>query len=306
MKNNIKSLAFALILMSLIAVAPFVVKAENGGDDVSGGTDSTIINGGDDAGSIHTDLTNGDDDTASVTGGTIINGGDDTGSVHTNLTNGDDDTGGTQAPGNESDPVNPPSNSGNGSGPVGSSGSSVGTSGGRATTLPTLGSFGQCEYITAYMKLGGNNSVAEVTKLQSFLSSQGIAVAATGIFDVETETAVKAFQAKYLDEVMLPWGVTTPSGQVYFTTKKKINEVYCKANFALTAEQIAQIEAYKNAVANGTLNASSTDAETVTGTSSIPLNPEVGSSDNSNQTGAVANTSFFGKVWKFIKGIFGR
>jgi hypothetical protein len=186
------------------------------------------------------------------------------------------------------------------------SSSSGGSSGSRATFLPTLTSFGQCEYITTYMKLGGNNSVAEVTKLQNFLNSQGFAVAATGIFDVQTEASVKAFQAKYLDEIMLPWGSNTPSGQVYFTTKKKVNEIYCKANFALTAEQIAQIEAYKNAAANGTLNASSTDAETVTGTSSIPLNGEIGSNDNGSQTAAVANTSFFGKVWKFIKGIFGR
>ena len=45
---------------------------------------------------------------------------------------------------------------------------------------------------------------------------------------------------------MAPWGLKVASGVVSYTTKKKINEIYCKTTFSLTPEQLAAIENYKN------------------------------------------------------------
>ncbi len=346
MKNNIKSLVFAVIVMSLIIVAPIAVNAQtnngdddapvqsaavadpntsNGGDDVlsdniSGGT----INGNDDTSSGVT--TNGGDDVSLGAGTT--NGGDDNFGGTTNgnddtfggTTNGGDDIGGTQPPGPIIPPVTPPitppadNGGGNGSGPVGSTGGGSSSSSGSTVTFvagtsPTLTSISQCEYIKNYLKLGGNNSTSEVNKLQVFLkNNEKLDVDVTGIFDEKTFKAVEAFQAKYLNETMLPWGVTTPTGQVYFTTKDKINEVYCKTNFTLTAEQIREIEAYRLAFINGTIESEDeVIVGTITSTTSIPLNGEgIEGETGETQTASVAGTSFFGRVWKFIKGIFGR
>lgn len=341
MKNNIKSLVFAVIVMSLIIVAPIAVNAQanNGDDDIQAQStavlNSNTSNGGDDvlSDSISGGTINGNDDTSSgitTNGGDDVslgagttNGGDDNLGGTTNgnddtsggTTNGGDDIGGTQPPGPITPPVTPPADNGggNGSGPVGSTGGGSSSSSGSTVTFvagtsPTLTSISQCEYIKNYLKLGGNNSTSEVNKLQVFLkNNEKLDVDVTGIFDEKTFKAVEAFQAKYLNETMLPWGVTTPTGQVYFTTKDKINEVYCKTNFTLTAEQIREIEAYRLAFVNGAIE--STDEAivgTITSTTSIPLNGEIGNADDENQTASVAGTSFFGRVWKFIKGIFGR
>jgi hypothetical protein len=101
---------------------------------------------------------------------------------------------------------------------------------------------------------------------------------------------------------MIPWGVTTPSGEVYFTTKKKINEIVCKTNFNLTSEQISIIESYKDSIENGVTGTDDTDTTNATGT--IQLSPEVGSNDNS-QTASAAISRFGSKIWSFIKWLFG-
>ena len=116
-----------------------------------------------------------------------------------------------------------------------------------ATSLPALSDIGSCTYIKDYLNIKSSNDPAEVTKLQTFMNEvEGIEVGINGIFDQATLAAVKAFQTKYLDDVMVPWGLQTASGIVSYTTKKKINEIYCKTTFSLTPEQLAAIERYKN------------------------------------------------------------
>lgn len=181
-----------------------------------------------------------------------------------------------------------------------------------ATTTP-----GSCIYLNDYLRFGRNNNPAEVYKLQLFLKNvENLNVDANGTFDSKTLDAVEAFQAKYLNDIMIPWGSSNPTGQVYFTTRKKINEIYCKSSFALTSAQLAQIEVYKNGVADGTIQVDSdgtiqVDSNgnliEVTSTSSTSTSPELGSNgdvDNS-QTAAVGNVGFFGKIWNFVKWLFG-
>ena len=57
-----------------------------------------------------------------------------------------------------------------------------------------------------------------------------------------------AFQKKYKDDILMPWGIYEPSGTVFYTTQKKINEIYCQgiSEFPLSSLQSRQILAYKN------------------------------------------------------------
>ncbi|MDQ5893003.1 MAG: hypothetical protein QG640_13 [Patescibacteria group bacterium] len=201
--------------------------------------------------------TNGDDDTPGTppsTGGTNTggqtNGDDDTSAApeenNGNTVNGDDDV-----PKNEEpvEPVVAQNSSSRSTG--GSTGSSKKTTplSSPSIALPTLTSIESCTYINDYLNIKSNNNPIEVTKLQTFLlNTEGIDVEINGIFDQVTFDAVRAFQTKYLNDIMIPWGLETASGVVSYTTKKKINEIYCKSTFALTPAQLAAIENYKRSL----------------------------------------------------------
>jgi peptidoglycan hydrolase-like protein with peptidoglycan-binding domain len=103
-----------------------------------------------------------------------------------------------------------------------------------------------CEpYLNSYLRLGFENSPTEVLKLQRFLSEYvDNTLLINGIFDARTEEAVRQFQQQYANEVLTPWGLQEPSGYVYYTTQKKINEIMCGAGieFPLTIAQQEEIE----------------------------------------------------------------
>ncbi len=323
MNKYIKLVLTSFILAALVAILPSVVKAQsNGGDDVSQAPVSNTSNGGDDV--VASNTSNGSDDVSSssntsngsddTTSSNVSNGSDDVSS--SNTSNGSDDTSSSNTS-NGSDDVSSSSNTSNGSddttrvSPVTSgSESNNNNSGGRGgsssrnrNTTPVATPIingANCSYLTSYLNFDGNNDASEVTKLQTFLkNNEKLNVDINGKFDQKTLDAVKAFQAKYVADTMAPWGVTTPTGQVFYTTKNKINELVCNSKIALTASQLSTIESYKSNVSNGTVN---TISETATGTDS--LSPVVGSNDNS-QTASAAGTSFAGKIWKFVKWIFG-
>ncbi len=89
-------------------------------------------------------------------------------------------------------------------------------------------------YINDYMQKGHSNSL-EVEKLQNFLNQQGFVVPVTGVFGDATEEAVKQFQLKYKEEVLMPWvnlGLSdgSPTGIVYKTTRWKINNMMCEGS----------------------------------------------------------------------------
>jgi hypothetical protein len=192
-------------------------------------------------------------------------------------------------------------NTGGGSGGGNNVGSGSGMGGGPISFISLPKNVNGCVYITEYLKFGGNNSSTEVTKLQTFLKNvEGLNVDINGNFDNKTLEAVKAFQEKYVADTMLPWGVTTPTGEVYLTTQKKINEIYCKAQFPLTAEQNSQIEKYKLALANGIAPEIGSNDDTSSTTVGIT------DSTSSDQTAAAGDTSFLSRLWNFIKRLFGR
>lgn len=111
-----------------------------------------------------------------------------------------------------------------------------------------LGAESCSEYVNQYLRVGANNDTEQVARLQQVLrDSEGMDVDVTGTFDAATLAAVHAFQTKYAADVLTPWGLPSSTGYVYYTTRKKVNEVYCKytAQFPLTDAQLAEINQYK-------------------------------------------------------------
>lgn len=104
-----------------------------------------------------------------------------------------------------------------------------------------------CEYLKEYMRMGINNNPAEVTKLQLFLKNYDNAsnLQVTGFFDITTDVAVRSFQDKYKKDVLEAWNLPSNTGYVYYTTKKKINEIYCQREFPLSADQSAEIASFR-------------------------------------------------------------
>ena len=100
----------------------------------------------------------------------------------------------------------------------------------------------ECNYLLEYIKLGALNDPVEVKKLEWFLNEfEGESLAINGIYEQVDFDAVSRFQEKYLEDVLTPWGHIEATGYVYITTKKKINELYCKREFPLTKEQEAEV-----------------------------------------------------------------
>ncbi len=83
-------------------------------------------------------------------------------------------------------------------------------------------------YLKEYIRYGAKNNIEEVKKLQQFLNeSEGEKLVVDGVYKVSDMDAVKRFQAKYLDQIMKPWGSNVPTGYVYKTTVAKINLMMC-------------------------------------------------------------------------------
>jgi hypothetical protein len=176
-----------------------------------------------------------------------------------------------------------------------------------------------CPLLTSYMRLNGNNDGTQVAKLQAFLkNNQDLNVDVTGIFDQKTDAAVRAFQTKYVSDTMGPWGVTLPSGYVYITTSKKINQISCDTPLTLSSSDMAIINAYKG---QQTRNSQGTQGNNTTGlivppseqnatstsnATTTPITPQIGLNTDIGlaNTASVANASVLQRMWDFIKNIF--
>ena len=115
------------------------------------------------------------------------------------------------------------------------------------TASPTLA----CErVITEKMGANEKNPPAQVQALQTLLrtfENADIPTSEDGVYGPKTLSAVKAFQLKYADEILKPWGLTAPTGITYLTTRLKLNNMYCagKGVFTLTPEEQKIIDRYK-------------------------------------------------------------
>lgn len=72
------------------------------------------------------------------------------------------------------------------------------------------------------------NDSDQVKKLQQFLNETIEAnLPLTGEFGPGTDAAVKRFQTKFAEQILAPWGITSPTGFVYLTTQRWINLMSC-------------------------------------------------------------------------------
>ncbi len=80
----------------------------------------------------------------------------------------------------------------------------------------------ECPHFTKYLKVGDIDD--EVRKIQIFLKDQGLYYGPiNGVFGSDLKRAIEAFQARYADEILKPWGIDKPTGYWYKTTRKKAN-----------------------------------------------------------------------------------
>ncbi len=191
----------------------------------------------------------------------------------------------------------------------------------------TLGNVLSCPLLTNYIIPGRVNNSNDISKLQIFLNVNDQAnLTVNGILNTATENAIKVFQAKYLSQVMGPWGLNVPSGEVYITTLKEINSITCGTSITLSAQDLAIINAYKAQVAQGqqttannalstpsitpttitptTLSASTTSNTAVSATTSTTTG-----NANSALVGnaiSVTNNGFFSRIFSAIAHFFGR
>ena len=105
---------------------------------------------------------------------------------------------------------------------------------------------GVCTYLEDYLRIGYANRTSEVLKLQRFLvEREGFStLPISGVFDTATDRAVRVFQERYRTDVLTPWHLPSTTGYVYYTTRKKVNEIYCQRPFPLDAGQLQEILSY--------------------------------------------------------------
>ena len=138
-----------------------------------------------------------------------------------------------------------------------------------------------CPVAITYLKAGINNNRDEVIRLQTFLKSYESAdVDVNGTFDAKTDAAVRAFQKKYMSDIMAPWGATRASGIVRFTTVKKINQIACSIPLSLNPSELVVIDQYKKNLGTNVASVGSavlpTSVPTMTSTpTQSPVRPTV-------------------------------
>ncbi len=82
-----------------------------------------------------------------------------------------------------------------------------------------------CPVFTKYLKKGDiKNDPQEVILWQAFLNKyEGFNLVLDGLYGGKTEIAIRAFQTKYKQYVLIPWGITEATGYTYKTTRAYAN-----------------------------------------------------------------------------------
>ena len=202
----------------------------------------------------------------------------------------------------------------------GGGGGGIGQAVSTSTSTPTNPALLSCPFLTNFVIPGQTNNPSDITKLQVFLSTyeHDSNVHLTGILDQATLNGIISFQQSYLSNIMGPWGSATPSGEVYITTLKEINNIVCSSSLNLSPSELAIINAYKAGLTPTTPNTNtSTTTNTAVGNSSTTT--AVGSTttesattttgNNSALTGSVVSSGLgsffsglFSKIWNFFSG----
>jgi hypothetical protein len=285
----IMKIRFILSVFVVIAAAFLVIATPVSAQVSNGGDEGAVITPAVDSNTTVGEVSNGNDEGSPITPAVDAN------TLVGDVSNGDDDAAGVPA-------VETPSSSNRSSG----GGSSRRSSSSATASLSSqLGvTTASCPLITAsILKLNGSTDSVNISHLQLFLKNiEKIDVDVTGTFDAKTEAAVSAFQVKYKDSVLAPWGASQPSGIAYITTIKKINEIACKQVMTLSPSDLAIIAAYK-AKAVSSVTSTSTDVIPTT-TDSEGNVIGLGTSTDQANVAAAADASILKRFGNFLKGLF--
>ncbi len=167
----------------------------------------------------------------------------------------------------------------------------------------------QCPVITGFMKMGAANDTEEVLKLQAFLREhEGLAVELTGIFDQQTQNAVKTFQRAYMADIMGPWDATRPSGIVFISTIKKINQLACGTPVAFDTDEQSMMSDYRRAaLAAEAQNAATGSAPMAAAPAQIAsdaAHTEGMAASSTDNTAAAGNVPLINRFIHFIASFF--
>ncbi len=81
-----------------------------------------------------------------------------------------------------------------------------------------------CPKFTTYYRKGEKGG--EISEIQSFLKGQGFNPGRIdGVMGDRTISAIKAFQSKYFDDILKPWGLKKATGRWYQSTRFKANDL---------------------------------------------------------------------------------
>ncbi len=94
--------------------------------------------------------------------------------------------------------------------------------------VPTPSAAACTPYLSGFVQYGDSrNNPEDVKKLEQFLNMQGETLVVDGVYGPLDRDAVNRFQIKYASDVLSVWGLSAPTGGVYRTTWRKINELSC-------------------------------------------------------------------------------
>lgn len=103
----------------------------------------------------------------------------------------------------------------------------------------------ECNYLESYISIYRDNDSSQVLKLQTFLKDQeGFDIELNGVFDPSTIIAVNEFQVRYKEDILKPWGINSPTGNVSITTRHKINDLSCGVITPLSETEKEIIRSY--------------------------------------------------------------
>ncbi len=93
--------------------------------------------------------------------------------------------------------------------------------------------------LTSFIKVGITNDAEQVKRLQAFLNKEmSLKLEVNGMYDAATVAAVNAFQLKYSDKILKPWGISEPTGYAYKLTVWWANAIICGAQDTAVMPQI--------------------------------------------------------------------
>lgn len=153
-------------------------------------------------------------------------------------------------------------------------------------------------YLLQYIKLGAANDPLEVRKLEVFLNYfEGYNLPVNGIYEQADYDAVQAFQVKYGQDVLNPWGLADndPTGYVFITTTYAINQIFCSRSTANDFD----LRGYYSQIGGGIEIPESLTPATITATSIATTTPAL-RNQNFLLAAAVGARDFIWVNWCWI------